>query len=39
LLIFSGLEKMAHLVAVEDAKFELGDSRFLWEEDFFYPQG
>jgi hypothetical protein len=37
LLIFSGLEEMADLVAVEDARFESGDSRLLCEEDFFHP--
>jgi hypothetical protein len=37
LLIFAGLETLANLVAVEDARFELGDSRFSWEEEFFHP--
>jgi hypothetical protein len=37
LLIFDGLEKLANLVAVEDARFELGDSRFSWEKQFFCP--
>ncbi len=37
LLIFARLVKLANLVAVEDARFELGDLRLSWEKKFFCP--